>query len=40
MAASVQFGLTVPNRGVLFGVEAMGVEAEESGLFSEPLGRR
>ena len=39
MAASVQFGLTVPNRGVLFGVEtmdeliAMGVEAEESGLF-------
>ena len=39
MAASVQFGLTLPNRGVLFGVEtmdeliAMGVQAEESGLF-------
>ncbi len=39
MAKGVRFGLTLPNRGVLFGVETMqdllnlGVEAEESGLF-------
>lgn len=37
--ASVQFGLTLPNRGVLFGIEtldemiALGIQAEESGLF-------
>lgn len=37
--SSVRFGLTLPNRGVLFGIETlsdliqMGVQAEESGLF-------
>ncbi len=39
MSTPVRFGLTLPNRGVLFGVETMqdlldfGVLAEESGLF-------
>ena len=39
MAAKVHFGLTLPNRGVLIGVETMvelvqmGVDAEKSGLF-------
>lgn len=39
MTAPIRFGLTLPNRGVLFGVETMedllemGVRAEETGLF-------
>lgn len=39
MSSKVHFGLTLPNRGVLFGVETidelidLGVQAEETGLF-------
>lgn len=39
MSQPIQFGLTLPNRGILFGIETMqelldmGVQAEESGMF-------